>query len=85
MHNSTRAVDLNNPGACSLLISSFPSLQNPSISALNTGFNVTQGVLQKMTVTIPTLCMSQTFNSGVTYTVNILAKQGNVVTFSRQK
>ncbi len=78
-HNWTHVTDLNSPATCTRTAST--GLQNPKLNSVN----VTQGGMQKLTLSIPCPSGSQTFSSGRTYFVNVLARQGNVVVYNRQR
>ena len=81
-HNATHVTNLNSPSTCTRTASI--GLQNPNISTVT----LKNGQMIKLTLSLPqggTCPAGLTFNNGITYSVNILAKEGNMLIYSRQK
>jgi hypothetical protein len=77
-------VDLNNPGACNLdITSNVGAFESPSLGTGSSSLTVPIGGISSITLTLPSSstwgspCFAGTFKSGSAYSVNILGVYGN--------
>jgi len=83
LYNATKIISYK-PSSCTTAAST--TYENPLLwnSKTSTGLSISIQTVQKLTLTLPS-CSGASFVSGTTYTVSVLAVNGNAVVYSQTR